>query len=51
MRQVRVDGEEEQQLCNVVELLIIGTGSNNTKLTDMFTPIDKVILICPKQFS
>jgi hypothetical protein len=43
MRWVRVDGED--QLANVAALFIIGTGSTNTKLTDMIMSINKVLLI------
>jgi hypothetical protein len=42
--QVRVEGKQEQ-LGNVAALFIIGTGSTNTKLTDLITSINKVILI------
>jgi hypothetical protein len=48
MRQVCVDGKEEQ-LCNVAALFIIGTGSTNTKLTDLITSINKVLLISPNR--
>jgi hypothetical protein len=35
MRQVRVDGKEEQ--LGAAALFIIGTGSTNTKFTDIIT--------------
>jgi hypothetical protein len=47
MRQVCIDSKE-QQLGNVAALFIIGTGSTNTKITDIITSINKVLLIFPK---
>jgi hypothetical protein len=47
IRQVRVDGKEEQP-DNVVALFI-SAGSTNTKLTDLITSINKVLLICPNR--
>jgi hypothetical protein len=44
LRQVRVDGKE-QQVGNMAALFIISTGSTNTKLIDIITSINKVILI------
>jgi hypothetical protein len=44
MQQVRVEGKE--QLGKAGALFIVGTGSTNTKLTDVITSINKIILIC-----
>jgi hypothetical protein len=50
MLQVRVDGKEEQ-FGNVAALFIIGTGSTNTKLTEIITSINKVIFNIPESLS
>jgi hypothetical protein len=48
MQQVCIDNKEEQ-LENVAALFIIGTGSTNTKIIDMITSINKVLLIFPNR--